>query len=53
MFIYNLKVNKKFFSKVLIALISVFCCILLAISTCKILNEVKNENKNPKTKRYR
>lgn len=46
MFIYNLKVNKKFFSKVLIALISVFCCILLAISICKILNEVKSENKN-------
>ena len=43
MFIYNLKLNKKFWSKVLIILFSLICCLLLAISVCKILKEVKEE----------
>lgn len=43
MFIYNFKINKKFFVKALIALFSVICMILLAISIVKILNEVKAE----------
>lgn len=46
MFIYNLKLNKKFWGKFLIILFSIICFILLAISICKILSEIKNENKN-------
>ena len=45
MFIYNFKLNKKFWGKFLIALFSIICIGLLAISICKILSEVKEENK--------
>lgn len=45
MFIYNFKLNKKGFGKILIALFSIICLILLAISIVKILDEVKEENK--------
>ena len=45
MFIYNFKLNKKFCGKILIALFSIICIGLLAISICKILLEVKEENK--------
>jgi len=44
MFIYNLKLNKKGISKILITLFSLVCLILLAISISKILTEVKKEN---------
>ena len=44
MFIYNLKLNKKGFSKLIIALFSIICLILLAISIVKILSEIKQEN---------
>ena len=43
MFIYHLKLNKKKFSKILIALLSIICLILLAISISKILEEIKKE----------
>ncbi len=46
MFIYNFKLNKKFFSKVLIVIFSIICCILLAISICKILKEIKTNKDN-------
>ena len=46
MFIYNLKLNKKFLGKLLITLFSIICFILLAISICKILTEIKNESNN-------
>lgn len=44
MFIYNFKLNKKGISKILIALFSLICLILLAISITKILAEVKKES---------
>ena len=50
MFIYNFKLNKKFWGKFLIGLLSVICLILLAISISKILNEVKNESKKETVK---
>ena len=50
MFIYNLKLNKKTWGKVLIVLFSITCFILLAISICKILNEIKQENKSESVK---
>ena len=43
MFIYNLKLNKKFWGKVLIALISIIAIGLLSVSICKILSEIKEE----------
>ena len=46
MFIYNLKLNKKFCG----ILFSIICFILLAISICKILNEIKQENKSESIK---
>ena len=46
MFIYNFKLNKKFWSKIVITVFSIICCLLLAISICKILKEVKEEKNN-------
>ncbi len=43
MFIYNFKVNKKFWGKILIILFSIICALLLAISICKIFSEIKEE----------
>ena len=45
MFIYNFKLNKKGIWKILIAIFSVICLILLAISISKLLSELKEESK--------
>lgn len=44
MFIYNLKLNKKNYGKLIIAFFSIICIILLGISISKILNEIKTES---------
>ena len=44
MFIYNLKLNKKFWGKFLITTFSLICLVLLAISIVKIFNEIKQES---------
>ena len=50
MFIYNFKLNKKFWGKIIITIFSIICLILLAISISKIFKEVKEENKKETVK---